>query len=367
MKSILIIIGTRPECIKMAPIILSMQKSSCLKPVICLTGQHNIEDMNKVLELFNISKPEHNLNVSVSEVVNLHLVASNILLQVTNVLTNNKIDAVMVQGDTSSAYMSALASFYLKIPVIHIEAGLRTFDMENPFPEEFNRCAISLIAKYNFASSSDGYKNLQDENVKNIYYVGNTIVDALFYIKNKIDKQKKKKEKTILITCHRRENWKYIENLCIIINTLSDKYINYKFLICMHPNPVLQENLRKYINKNDNIVLMTNVNYDKFVELELNSNYAISDSGGLQEELSVLGIPALITRTTSERMEGVRSGITKLVSLQDITTVLNEFETIINPSYYQMFMRYMNSSKCLNDYKNGNASENIIKILEKKI
>jgi len=358
MKNILVVIGTRPEAIKMCPVILKLKKSPILNPVVCLTGQHNIKDISEILDLFDI-KSDHNLNVSVFEKVNLHLISSNVLLQVTNLLRKEDIQGVMVQGDTTSAAKSAEAAYLLKIPVIHIEAGLRTHDMNNPFPEEYNRRLIALMADYNFASSSIGYQNLQDEKVQNSFYAGNTIVDALFYIRNKFPSQEKNSNR-ILVTCHRRENWDYVTNLCNVINRLSEKYSDLNFVICAHPNPDLQKKLKDNITSKFTEILY-NVKYNHFIQLLSGSKFVITDSGGVQEEASVLSINALVTRKCTERIEGVKSGIIKLVDLADTENVIKEFEKKING------VQDIDIDYCLKDYKGGMASDNIVKTLEQKM
>lgn len=354
MKNILVVIGTRPEAIKLAPVIQKLHNSKSLTPKVCLTGQHNINDISKILDLFSV-KSDYNLNVAVKEKVNLHLLSSNVLKQITDLLIKEKIDAVMVQGDTTSAAKAAEAAYLYKTPVIHIEAGLRTHDMNNPFPEEFNRRNIALMSEYNFASSSIGFRNLNEEKVKNSYYAGNTIVDALFYIRNNYPSDEKVSNK-VLVTCHRRENWDYVTNLCNVINRLSEKHKELNFVICAHPNPELQKTLKDNI-KTD-VDILYNVNYDQFIQLLSKSKFVITDSGGVQEETSVLGIPALVTRMCTERIEGIKSGIIKLVNLSKTENVIEEFEKRISG------VQDMDVTYCMNDYKGGMASDNIVKKLE---
>lgn len=357
MKNILVVIGTRPEAIKLAPLIQKLEKSTLLNPVVCLTGQHDIQNISEILNLFKI-KSDHNLNVAVKEKINLHLLSINVLQQITDLLLKENIDAVMVQGDTTTASKSAEAAYLLKIPVIHIEAGLRTFDLNNPFPEEFNRCQIALMSSFNFASSSVGFGNLLNEKVKNIYYAGNTIVDALFYIRKNYP-TKETMENQVLVTCHRRENWDYVTNLCTVINRLSESHKELNFVICAHPNPDLQKTLRENIKSK--VEILYNVNYDRFIQLLSGSSFVITDSGGVQEESSVLGIPALVTRKCTERIEGVESGIIKLVDLAETEKVIDEFEKRIKG------VQDMDINYCLKDYKNGMASDNIVSVLEQKL
>lgn len=357
MKNILVVIGTRPEAIKLAPIIQKLNASNYLSPKVCLTGQHNIQDISKILELFKI-KSDYNLDVAVKEKVNLHLLSSNVLNQITELLIKEPIDAVMVQGDTTSAAKAAEAAYLYKTPVIHIEAGLRTHDMNNPFPEEFNRRQIALMSDYNFASSSIGYQNLLDEKVKNSYYSGNSIVDALFYIRNNYPSDEKDLNR-VLVTCHRRENWDYVTNLCNVINRLSAEHKELNFVICAHPNPELQKKLRDNIEAK--VDILYNVNYDRFIQLLSGSKFVITDSGGVQEETSVLGIPALVTRMCTERIEGVQSGVIKLVNLAETEKVIEEFKKRISG------LQKMDLTYCMKDYKAGMASDNIVNILETKL
>jgi len=310
MKKVIIIIGTRPEAIKMAPLILKLKTSKILEPYVLCTGQHK-NLVLEVLNVFNINADKwFNINFS-SESNNrpdeLVQLASNLLGNIGPIFNEIKPDYVCVQGDTTSAMIASLASFYMKIKFIHIEAGLRSNSLTNPYPEEYNRKVISIAADYNFCPTIESANNLKKENItKNIYIVGNTVADALFYIKNKLKLKKHTSTQMILITSHRRENWgEPLEEICKAIKKLSNKYNNYKFIYFCHPNPIVLKTVNAILN-NTNVIIKNSSPYDEFLYYLCNSKIIITDSGGIQEEASILGIPTIVTREFTERPEGLK-------------------------------------------------------------
>lgn len=357
-KRVTIIFGTRPEVIKLAPIILRLQKSKQVVTRIILTGQHK-ELVDDVMQLFSIS-PDMNLNI-MKKFQSLAGMTSLILKGLTKEFNDFPPDLVVVQGDTTSAFASALAAFYEKIPIAHVEAGLRTNDLFNPFPEEANRRLISRIATLHFAPTQISKLNLKDSGISDgIEITGNTVIDSLLLMKDKIGnsflkKFKLKKNKFILCTFHRRENWG--ENLSSIIEGVSDILLNYpelKVLIPLHPNQIVREKIYNSLKKFPNAVLIDPLRYDNFVEAIKNCFLVITDSGGLQEEAPALGKPVLVVRNTTERIEAIKAGTAKLIGTNKKDIFENVEELIKNKNAYQSM------AKAVNPYGDGFASLKIL-------
>jgi UDP-N-acetylglucosamine 2-epimerase (non-hydrolysing) len=374
MRKILIVFGTRPEAIKMAPIIQKLKSgSSKLKPIICVTSQHR-ELLDQVLRLFEIT-PDYDLNIMTHN-QNLFDVTISVLQRLREVMTKEMPDLVLVQGDTTSTMVTSLAAFYLRIPVGHIEAGLRTYNNYAPFPEEVNRHIVGVIADYHFAPTEWAKSNLIKEGVPKhkIFVTGNTVIDALIYIMNKIkesDKQKyydrmfdflDKGKKLVLITGHRRENFgEGFENICAAIKELSLKFSDHEFLYPVHLNPNVQTPVHKILGNGDlsNVHLTESFGYLPFLYIMSKAYLIITDSGGIQEEAPYFGKPVLIMRNTTERPEGVAAGIAKLVGA-DKDTIIRETEKLLcNTDVYSKM------ANVVNPYGDGRASERIVNILEK--
>lgn len=382
MKKILLTFGTRPEAIKMAPLVKEFQKyPDKFKTYVCVTGQHR-EMLDQVLDLFEII-PDYDLNI-MKQGQDLYDITANVLLGFKNVLKEVKPDVVLVHGDTTTSTAAALASFYQQIPVGHIEAGLRTHNIYSPFPEEMNRQITSKIAKYHFSPTLLSKQNLLKEGVseKNIFITGNTVIDALHIILNKIknnyEVEKSVKttikakgydtnrlidnKKLVLITGHRRENFgDGFINICNGLKKLVTKYKDIDFIYPMHLNPNVREPIRKVFGENlnayENMFFIEPLEYLSFVYLMEKSFIVLTDSGGIQEEAPGLGKPVLVMRETTERPEAVEAGTVKLVGT-DSEKIVEEISTLVDSVEH-----YEKMSKAVNPYGDGFSCERIVELL----
>ena len=382
MKKILLTFGTRPEAIKMAPLVKELQKyPNKYKTYVCVTGQHR-EMLDQVLDLFEIV-PDYDLNI-MKQGQDLYDITANVLLGFKNVLTEVKPNVVLVHGDTTTSTAAALASFYQQIPVGHIEAGLRTHDIYSPFPEEMNRQITSKIAKYHFSPTLLSKQNLLKEGVseKNIFITGNTVIDALHIILNKIKNNYEVEnsvkttikakgydtnrlndnKKLVLITGHRRENFgDGFINICNGLKKLVTKYKDIDFIYPMHLNPNVREPIRKVFGENlnayDNMFFIEPLEYLSFVYLMEKSFIVLTDSGGIQEEAPGLGKPVLVMRETTERPEAVEAGTVKLVGT-DSEKIVEEISTLVDSVEH-----YEKMSKAVNPYGDGFSCERIVELL----
>lgn len=384
-KKVLLVFGTRPEAIKMAPLVKEFEKNEdAFETIVCVTAQHR-EMLDQVLELFSIN-PNYDLNLMKAG-QDLYDVTSRVLLGMRDVLKEVNPDIVFVHGDTTTSTSTALAAFYQQIPVAHIEAGLRTNNIYSPWPEEVNRQLTGRITTYHFAPTELAKNNLLTENVKeeNIFVTGNTVIDALYWVINEIkstpDIKEKiltrlevegihsiacknwldNKRKLVLITGHRRENFgEGFLNICNGIKDLSEKYSEVDFVYPMHLNP----NVRKPINEifgnhgMSNVFFIEPLDYLPFVYLMDASYLVLTDSGGIQEEAPGLGKPVLVMRDTTERPEAVEAGTVKLVGT-DREKIVNEVSQLIDNKEYYKTMSLAN-----NPYGDGKACDRIIKILK---
>ncbi len=380
MKKILLVFGTRPEAIKMAPLVKEFQKNTKdFNTTVCVTGQHR-EMLDQVLNLFDI-KPDFDLNI-MKQGQDLYDVTSNVLMGMRDVLKQVNPDIVFVHGDTSTSTVTALAAFYQQIPVAHIEAGLRTHNIYSPWPEEMNRQLTGRMATYNFAPTQLSKDNLIKENIKesSVQVTGNTVIDALYMVTDKIkndvtlseqvnsDLQQKgydvnrlKNRRLVLITGHRRENFgQGFINICQSIKTLSEKYPDVDFVYPMHLNP----NVRKPINEvfgeqeYDNLFFIEPLDYLPFVCLMEQSAIVLTDSGGIQEEAPGLGKPVLVMRDTTERPEALQAGTVKLVGTDYEKIVYEVSELLDNKEYYNKM------AQANNPYGDGKACSRIIEFLK---
>ncbi len=355
---IIIFIGTRPEAIKLYPLILELKKQKTFKIKVCFTGQHDFL-LKKVLKDIKII-PNFKL-ISKTKDSNLNVLTSKLYNNINKVINKTKPDLCIVQGDTTSSLVSAVASFHNKIKVAHIEAGLRTYNNLEPFPEEFNRKTISLISEFNFAPTQNAKKNLINENINKdkIYVTGNTIVDAVNILKKKYLFKKKDSKKFILVTCHRRENHKnfdkLLKNLLLVIKK-KDLYI----VLVTHPGILKYkrnlDNLKK-IKKNKKIKIYSKLSYLETLQLIYNSHFIVSDSGGIQEEAPSFKKFILILRNYTERVESINLKISKLVSFNN----LNIFKNIT----YFSNKKNLFPKTISNPYGDGKAAKRIVKILFK--
>ncbi|MEZ4963565.1 MAG: UDP-N-acetylglucosamine 2-epimerase (non-hydrolyzing) [Saprospiraceae bacterium] len=321
MKKILIVIGTRPEAIKMAPVLLALKDDPLFTTHLCITGQHE-ELVLEVLDFFQIH-PDSNLGVMEDCRGDLSCLTVAILTKVKQVMEAFRPDVVLVQGDTTSAFAAALAAFYAKAKLGHVEAGLRTYDKENPFPEELNRVAISRMADFHFAPTEVAKANLLREKITgdHILVTGNTIVDALFAAKKRLpdaaNTLNAELRKTLLVTIHRRENHGSVfEGICSAIQQLSERE-DLGIVFILHPNANIYPVAKKMLGNWPHVELLEPQPYGSFLQLMLKSSLILTDSGGIQEEATVLGKPVLLVRKTTERPEAISAGIVKLIGTEE--------------------------------------------------
>lgn len=377
-KKIMLVFGTRPEAIKMAPLIMRFQQyPDKFHALVCVTGQHR-QMLDQVLRLFEI-KPDYDLNVMKSN-QDLYDITSSILTGMRDVLKQSQPDWVVVHGDTTTSAVTALAAFYQKIPVVHIEAGLRTHNMYSPWPEEINRQITSRIATYNFAPTPLSRQNLLEEGIRenSISVTGNTVIDALYWVTQKIKTDKNLQEEIngtlirsglpervvynstpqlVLITGHRRENFgEGFTHICQAIKTLSEKYPEIHFIYPMHLNPNVREPIHEVFNddKKENLHLIEPLDYLPFVYLMEKSRLILTDSGGIQEEAPSLGKPVLVMRDTTERPEALEAGTVRLVGT-DYGRIVSEASRLLSDGSY-----YYSMSAKINPYGDGRACERIV-------
>jgi len=380
MKKILIVFGTRPEAIKMAPLIKQIEKQRDIFEIkVCVTAQHR-EMLDQVLNIFDIN-PYYDLNI-MKKNQDLYNVTSNILLDMKTVLEDFKPDLVLVHGDTTTTFAATLASFYKKFDIGHVEAGLRTGNIYSPWPEEANRKLTAILAKYHFAPTKIAKDNLIKEGIKadNIIVTGNTVIDALFFVLEKIKHNKNLEKiileklktqinslsvinsKFILITGHRRENFgKGFINICEAIKDLAIKYPQINFIYPVHLNPNVRKPVNEILSNLKNVFLIEPLDYLPFIYLMDKSYLILTDSGGIQEEAPSLGKPVLVMRDTTERPEAVKAGTVKLVGTNKEKIINTVSELIDNKNEYNKM------SKAINPYGDGKASYRIVKFLKENL
>lgn len=382
MKRILLVFGTRPEAIKMAPLVKEFQNyPDKFETIVCVTGQHR-QMLDQVLNLFEIT-PDYDLNI-MKQGQDLYDVTARVLTGMRDVLKDSQPDVVLVHGDTTTSAAAALSAFYQQIPVGHVEAGLRTHNIYSPWPEEMNRQITGRIATYNFAPTSLSRENLVKENIANdkITITGNTVIDALYMvvakIKNNPQLDSKLKDnlidsgyevdrllngkKLVLITGHRRENFgNGFVSICNAIKSLAEKYPEVDFVYPMHLNPNVRKPIHEVFGVNltglGNIFFIEPLEYLSFVYLMEKSNIVLTDSGGIQEEAPGLGKPVLVMRDTTERPEALEAGTVKLVGTS-FDKIVNEVSDLLDdPRHYEKM------SRAVNPYGDGLASKRIANIL----
>lgn len=380
MKKVMLVFGTRPEAIKMAPLIKEFQKDSiAFQTIVCVTGQHR-EMLDQVLHLFDIT-PDYNLNIMRSG-QDLYDVTSRVLIGMRKVLKEALPDIVLVHGDTTTSTAAALAAFYQQIPVGHVEAGLRTFNIYSPWPEEMNRQITGRIATFHFSPTQLSRKNLLREGIadEKIIVTGNTVIDTLHVVVDRIKKDKllneelsevlllagydvnrlHKGKRLVLITGHRRENFgNGFVSICKAIKTLTEKYPDVDFIYPMHLNPNVRKPIYEVFGENQlpNIFFIEPLEYLSFVYLMEKSTIVLTDSGGIQEEAPGLGKPVLVMRDTTERPEALEAGTVKLVG-KDYNKIVSEVSVLLdNQTYYDKM------SKAVNPYGDGQASGRIVDVL----
>lgn len=382
MKIIMLVFGTRPEAIKMCPLIKKFQEyPETFKTVVCVTGQHR-ELLHQVLEVFDVT-PDYDLDI-MKLGQDLTDITTRVLNGMRSVFAQCKPDVVLVHGDTTTSTATALAAFYAQIHVGHVEAGLRTYNQYSPFPEEINRQITSRIAKYHFAPTPLSQKNLFSEKIiGQVFVTGNTVIDALYLVihkfkeNNKLAKRVKENivcagydttrlqnnKRLVLITGHRRENFgNGFKSICLSIKQLVEKYPNTDFVYPLHPNP----NVRKPVNEvfgegahsYANLFFIEPLQYLEFAYLMEKSNIILTDSGGIQEEAPSLGKPVLVMRDTTERPEALTNGTARLVGT-DLERIVSEVSLLLDDT-----SEYEKMANAINPYGDGNACERIVEALK---
>ena len=365
MKKIMLVFGTRPEAIKMCPVVKELKKRNNFQTLVCVTGQHR-EMLDQVLETFEVV-PDYDLSIMVKQQT-LFDITTNILNRIKSVLEKEKPDVVLVHGDTSTTFVTALACFYLQIPVGHVEAGLRTYDIFAPYPEEFNRQAVGIISQFNFAPTEKAKQNLLKEgkNPQTIFVTGNTVIDAL---KTTVKKDYTHPELTwakdgrlIFITAHRRENLgEPMHNMFRAIRRVMEENPDLKALYPIHMNPLVRKAADDELGNFNRIHIIDPIEVFDCHNIMAHSYLILTDSGGIQEEAPSLGKPVLVMREKTERPEGIAAGTLRLVGTDEATIYNNFKDLLTNKAAYEAM------SKASNPYGDGLASQRIADILTEKL
>lgn len=370
MKKILLVFGTRPEAIKMCPMAQALRADSRFEPIVCVTAQHR-QMLDQILDLFAI-KPEYDLNL-MQPGQTLAGLTSRIIDSVTPVLKEVRPDAILVQGDTTTTFASALAAFYESVPIGHLEAGLRTGDIRAPFPEEMNRVLTTRIASWHFAATQRNRETLLAEGVpsENVFVTGNSVIDALLQVRDRIQRGQcstetaalmaRFKKPYILVTGHRRESFGTgFESICQAIRALAVKHPELDVVYPVHLNPNVQEPVRRILSGLPNVQLIEPLSYEPFVALMCQSRFILTDSGGVQEEAPSLGKPVLVMRDKTERQEGLDGGV-RLVGT-DADRILSESEKLITDADH-----YRRMAEAINPYGDGQTCSRIADLLHQKL
>lgn len=363
MKKVMLVFGTRPEAIKMCPLVNELKTRKNLETKVCVTGQHR-QMLDQVLRTFGVT-PDYDLSV-MKDRQTLFDVTTNILNSIKGVLEKERPDVVLVHGDTSTTFVTALACFYLQIPVGHVEAGLRTYNIYSPYPEEFNRQAVSIVSAYNFAPTDLARENLLREgrDPERIYVTGNTAIDALkttvrgTYSHPELDWAAD--SRLILITAHRRENLgQPMENMFRAIRRVMEEHPDVKAIYPIHMNPAVRQIAEKYLSREPRIHIIEPLDVLDFHNFMSRSYLILTDSGGIQEEAPSLGKPVLVMRDTTERPEGIAAGTLKLVGTEE-ENIYAHFKQLLEDE-----AAYQKMSEASNPYGDGFACKRIADILEK--
>lgn len=365
MNKVMLVFGTRPEAIKMCPLVNELKKRDTIETIVCVTGQHR-QMLDQVLDAFHVV-PDYDLSI-MKEKQTLFDVTVNILQRIKTVLEEEKPDIVLVHGDTTTTFVTALACFYLQIPVGHVEAGLRTYNIYSPYPEEFNRQAVSIVSQFNFAPTELSKNNLLKEGKKAemIYVTGNTAIDAL---KTTVRAEYKHPElewaagsRMILITAHRRENLgEPMKNMFRAIRRVLDEHPDVKAIYPIHMNPVVRETANSILGDDERIHIIEPLDVLDFHNFQARSHLILTDSGGIQEEAPSLGKPVLVMRDTTERPEGITAGTLKLVGTEEAVIYKNFTELLDNEAAYQAM------AHAANPYGDGYACVRIADIVEEHL
>lgn len=377
MKKMLIVFGTRPEAIKMAPVVKAL-KQPHLETRVCITAQHR-DMLDQILDIFDI-KADYDLNL-MRPGQNLYDITTGVLTGLRDVLTDFRPDVALVHGDTTTSMATALACFYEQVPVAHVEAGLRTYDLQAPWPEEANRQITARLTQYHFAPTQTSAANLRSEHIPedNIVITGNTVIDALLMMRQKIDEDDtlaenlaqtvmqfgydiQRDRKRVLITAHRRENFgDGFQNLCEAIRDLADRFNDVDFIYPVHLNPNVRAPVQRILSDRDNIFLIEPLDYACFVMMLSLAHIVLTNSGGIQEEAPSFGKPVLVMRRTTERPEAVEAGTVRLVGT-DKAKIFDEVSLLLSDEG-----AYKDMSRAHNPYGDGKAAQRIREFLEKTL
>lgn len=362
---VMTVFGTRPEAIKMAPLVKALKKDPYFETIVCVTAQHR-EMLDQVLDLFNI-KPDYDLNV-MKKGQTLSMITSDVIEGLDKVLNEAKPDIVLVHGDTTTSFAAALSAFYHQIPVGHVEAGLRTFDKYSPYPEEMNRQMTGRLSDIHFSPTIRNKENLLRENVaeEKIYITGNTVIDALLEVANtkydfdgELGRVLSSGKKLISVTCHRRENLgEYMANIFQALADIAKEYKDVEIVYPVHLNPLVRDAADKYLGGLDNVHLIEPLTYQPFTKLLQASYLVVTDSGGIQEEAPALGKPVLVVRKETERPEAVEAGTVKLSGVER-KNIYNDIKDLLDNK-----QSYDKMANAVNPYGDGKASERILKALK---
>lgn len=365
-KDILFVLGTRPEAIKLAPLILEAKKHDAFRVGVCITAQHR-EMLDEVLQFFGI-QPDVDLNI-MTQAQGLGDVVGKILTQLQPVYQQFKPNVVVVQGDTNTAFAGALAAFYQGIPIAHVEAGLRSFDMKSPFPEEANRVFISKIADYHFAPTDIALNQLNQEGIiERAWNVGNTVIDALLYANDLLQKRRDDvrshfsfldpSKRVVLLTSHRRENFgEPLRDICKVVQSIVKEFSDVQVVYPVHPNPNVRDTVFEQLSGLDRVHLIDPLSYPHLVYLMQQSYLILTDSGGIQEEAPSLGKPIIVLRDVTERMEGVHAGTAILAGTSYNEVWKHTVELLTSTEKYEQM------ATAVNPYGDGKTSERILDYL----
>ena len=359
MKKVMLVFGTRPEAIKMCPLVNELKQNDSIKTIVCVTGQHK-EMLKQVLEVFKV-EPDYDLGI-MKENQTLFTITTSILDKIQMVLEKEQPEIVLVHGDTTTTFATSLAAFYMGIKVGHVEVGLRTYNLKSPFPEEFNRQATSIISEYNFAPTEVSKENLIKEGRKNIFVTGNTVIDALKttvqenYCHPILDWAKG--SKLIMLTAHRRENLGGpMEHMFKAVKRILNEYKDVKVVYPIHKNPRVRELASKVFGENERMKIIEPLEVIDFHNFMNQSYLILTDSGGVQEEAPSLGKPVLVMRDTTERPEGIAAGTLKLVGTNE-ENIYENFKLLLEDE-----TEYNKMSQASNPYGDGTACKQIVRIL----
>lgn len=366
-RKILITFGTRPEALKFAPIIRHLSENRKFKVIVCLTGQHR-EMLDQVVDFFNIPIDDDMKIMEKDQT--LETICAKVITHFRSVIERHKPDLIFVQGDTTTAFMTALAGFFCKVPIAHLEAGLRTGDKFEPFPEEVNRKLLSSLADFHFAPTQEAVSNLRREGIlkKNVYKVGNSIVDTIGLARNQLKKsydvfnQVDISKKILFVTAHRRESFgQGIENICKSLLRIKRKYKGVEIVYPVHLNPNVLKPVTRLLGGMPGIHLLRPLSCEETYWMLENCHFIMTDSGGIQEEAPSFKKPVLVLRKTTERPEGVSAGVAKLVGT-DTETILKEVDKLLRSK-----ASYMRMVKNSNPYGDGKTSKRVAGILEREL